>query len=245
MSLDILIHKNSYSKTHVSFIYGLIKNVEKHHVVSVHDKLYDLFYIFSPKTIFLQLEEYTNEWHFFINDPSIKNKPKVFVTIDDDEYKKEQYIKLLTQIKESKCVFIAPQKFIKDLPKAQYIEYEYLYNSDIYFPLNQERNDKTLTILSNDPKCISDVEPYLYPNKEEKLCLVNNPSINNEQNVGLMFDHDMNTGLNTFGSVIDLSRSYDAEIVVCETPISKINKNTYPSKEQTVTIDTFLKQHIL
>lgn len=246
MSLDILVHKNGYTKTHISFMHSAINNIEKHHVVNVHDRLYDLFYLFKPKKILLQFEEYTNEWHSFINDASISNKPQIFVTIDNNPSKKEEYIKLLNQIKDSNCVFIAPKSLVKEVPKAKYIEYEHLYNDEIYFPLNEPRNDKTLCILSTDPKCIEEIEEYLYPrNKKEKICLINNKEIDHHQNIGLMFDNDMNIGLNLFSSVIDLSGSYGAEITACNIPISDKDRNKYPSKEEIVTTNTFMKQHIL
>ena len=230
----------------MSFIYGAVSNIEKHHVLSLHDRMYDLFYLFKPQKILLQIEEYTNEWHSFINDNSITKKPEIFVTVDNNPAEKDKYIKILQQIKDSQCVFIAPKYIAKEIPNLRCIEYEYLYNNQVYFCLNENRNEKTLCILSKDQKCIEEIDQYLYPNnKNEKLCLVNNTQVDHDQNIGFMLDNDMNIGLNLFGSVIDLSSSYSAEIVACNTPVSDKDRNKYPSKEELVTIETFMKQHII
>ena len=225
MSINTLIHKNSYTKTHTSIIYSLIKEIEKHHVVNTHDKIYDLFYMLEPEKIVLQGEEYSNEWHSFIADETGNGKKlEVFITIDNNDTKYEQYISLLRQTQNINATFIVPKNLKKKLKeeniKIKSIEYEYLYNSDVFHKLeNLERNDKTLCIMSTDVSCLNKIEETLYPRSKEKIVLINNSEIEHDQNIGLMFDSDLNKALNTFGSVIDLSNSYLAEITACETKV--------------------------
>ena len=225
MSINTLIHKNSYTKTHTSIIYSLIKEIEKHHVVNTHDKIYDLFYMLEPEKIVLQGEEYSNEWHSFIADETGNGKKlEVFITIDNNDTKYEQYISLLRQTQNMNATFIVPKNQKKKLKeeniKIKSIEYEYLYNSDVFHKLeNLERNDKTLCIMSTDVSCLNKIEETLYPRSKEKIVLINNSEIEHDQNIGLMFDSDLNKALNTFGSVIDLSNSYLAEITACETKV--------------------------
>lgn len=251
MSIDILIHKNSYTKTHTSIVYSLVKQIEKHHVINTHDKIYDLFYMLGPEKIVLQAEEYSNEWHSFIADETGNGKKlQVFITIDNNDTKHDQYISLLRQIQNTNATFLVPKNLNEKLKeeniKVKSIEYEYLYNSDVFHRLdNLEKNDKTLCIMSTDSSCINRIEEVLYPRSKEKIVLINNSEVEHDQNIGLMFDSDLNKALNTFGSVIDLSSSYLAEVVACETKISEKDTNKYPSKENIVTTDNFIQQHII
>lgn len=251
MSIDILVHKNSYTKTHTSILYSLIKNIEKHHVINTHDKIYDLFYILEPEKIVLQGEEYSNEWHTFIADETGNGKKlQVFITIDNNDTKHEQYMSLLRQIQNTNATFIIPKTLSKKLKEENIaiksIEYEYLYNSDVFHRLdNLEKNNKTLCIMSTDGSCINKIEDFLYPRSKEKIVLINNSDVEHDQNIGLMFDTDLNLALNTYDSVIDLSNSYLAEIVACETKISEKDTNKYPSKEDIVTTDHFIRQYII
>ena len=99
--------------------------------------------------------------------------------------------------------------------------------------------------MSTDVSCLNKIEETLYPRSKEKIVLINNSEIEHDQNIGLMFDSDLNKALNTFGSVIDLSNSYLAEITACETKVSEKDTNKYPSKDNIVTTDNFIRQHII
>jgi hypothetical protein len=247
MATDILIHKNGYTKTHNSLIYGLIKNIQNHKVMNCHDKLYDLFFMFEPKKLFLQIEEYSNEWHSFIIDTGITNKPEIYLTIDNNIVHKDKYLDILSQIKTSGTNFIIPKWLsdeIKPDPALKRIVYNNLYNNDVFYSLESKtnRNDKILCILSDDTDCINEVKDYLYPNKMgHKMVMVNNAQVIHPQNIGIMLDSDMNVALNTYGSVIDLTKSYDAEIASCG-----IKKFLEPESNisEIVDTDTFIKEHI-
>lgn len=73
MSIDILIHKNSYTKIQSALTYAFIQHSNKYslQIINCHTAIYDLYYVYKPKNILLQIEEYSNEFHTFAHDPSI------------------------------------------------------------------------------------------------------------------------------------------------------------------------------
>lgn len=220
MSINYLIHKNIYSKTHSGLTYGLIRASSYCHITNFHNRLYDLYFSLKPKNIVCQIEEYSNELHLFATDQSISaNLPRILVTVDNNEAADEKYITVLKQISTAKITLVLPQKLSEKIKSIglnfNTIEYSNLVNTDVFYPMNLKRNDKILCILSTDKTCVSKIESLLYPSTSTPIVMVNNPDVNYDQNIGLMFDSDMNLALNTFGSVIDLSNSYGAEIIRC------------------------------
>lgn len=254
MSIAYLIHKNTYSKTHSNFTYGLIKESSNCHITNIHNRLYDLYFSLQPKNIVCQIEEYSNELHGFATDSSLKtNLPRILVTIDDNEAAQEKYVEILKQITAAQITLILPRKLAEHIDsiglKFDVITYENLYNKDVFFPIETERNNKILCILSTDKTCASKIESLLYPNTSPPIVFVNNPEINIDQNIGLMFDSDMNIALNTYDGVIDLSNSYNAEIAVCGT--KKYRTDKLPelvedtNKTNLIEMSTFITTNIL
>jgi hypothetical protein len=230
MPIDILIHKNTYTKIQSALTYGFIQHGDKYsfQVVNCHNSIYDLYYAHKPKNILLQIEEYTNEFHTFAHDPSIQ-MDKLFLSIDNNKVNFDTYIKILQQIRSNKVIAVAPKAFIS-YAQAQYmntdnfIEYHNLVNKYVFFNKGLSRNNKILCILSTDKDCLVKLDKFLYPQSKMPIVLINNPEINNDQNIGLMLDDDLNTALNTYGSVIDLTESYDGEISACNIPKYDIDK---------------------
>lgn len=229
MSVDILIHKNSYTKIQSALTYGFIKCGDQYSfkIMNCHNNIYDIYYLTKPKNILLQIEEYTNEFHTFIHDNSI-DLNKIFLSISIGQHNYDTYIKILSQIKNNKVFAVAPKCFIEYAEKnkisnANFIQYYNLYNRYIFFPEQNTRNNKILCILSTDKNCIELLDPYLYPKTNLPIVMINNPEIKNDQNIGLLFDNDLNKALNTYGSVIDMTQSYNAEISVCGIPMYSID----------------------
>ena len=71
------------------------------------------------------------------------------------------------------------------------------------------------------------VKDYLYPKTNKKIVLINNPAVDNDQNIGLMLNSDLNIAFNTYGAAIDLTESYDAEMSICKIPNYKKNNGSY------------------
>lgn len=221
MSIDILIHKNSYTKIQSTLTHGFIglKDRYSFQIVNCHNTIYDLYYAYKPKNILLQIEEYSNEFHTFGHDSSIQID-KIFLTIDNSKINFDTYIKILQQIRSNNIYAIAPASFV-EYAKGQHmntdnlIVYNNLLNNYIYSNKNLTRNNKILCILSSDKTCIEKIEKFLYPNTKMPIVLINNPEIVHDQNIGIMLDDHLDMAMNTYGSIIDLTESYDAEISEC------------------------------
>lgn len=224
MSIDILIHKNSYTKIQSTLTHSFIKQKDKYsfQIVNCHNSIYDLYYAYKPRNILLQIEEYSNEFHTFAHDSSIK-PDKIFLTIDNSKINFDTYIKILEQIRSNNIYAIAPLSFIeyansKQMNTDNLIMYNNILNSSVYSNKNLSRNNKILCILSSDKICIEKIEKFLYPQSKMPIVLINNPEIIHDQNIGIMLDDHLDMAMNTHGSIIDLTESYDAEISQCRIP---------------------------
>lgn len=229
MSIDYLIHKNAYSKTHSSLTYGIMRVSSSYQIINCHNRLYDLYFSLKPKNLLFQIEEYSNEVHAFATDKSLKDNPtKIFISIDDNEARQQNYVDILKQIVNASITLIIPKKLTEHIQSIglnfDMIVYDTIFNSDVFFPLNIQRNNKILCILSTDKECVSKIETLLYPSTSLPIVLINNPDVSHDQNIGLMFDSDLNFALNTYSAVIDLSNSYRSEISVCGIDSYDINE---------------------
>lgn len=255
MSADILIHKNSYTKMHSGLTHACMKYFADVKLFNCHNQIYDLFFAIKPKHILLQLEEYTQEIHTFIHDASVPSDTSIFISIDDAACHNDKYLSVLQQIRTPRVKFILPELLADivrqntNLDQNQLIPYANVVNTDIFFQIPQtKRNNKILCILDMDKQKFDIIKPYLYPNTNKPIIMINNPELSYDQNVGLAFDADMNIILNTFGAVIDLSGSYAAEISVCATPVLDHHKDNWINSEPLnlkidyMTTDDLLKQ---
>jgi hypothetical protein len=245
MPIDILIHKNTYTKIQSALTYGFIQNTDKYtfRVENCHNSIFDLYYLYKPKNILLQIEEYSNEFHTFVSDTSI-DIDNIFLTIDNNKVNFDTYIKILQQIRSNNVKAIAPTTFIeyaqsKQMNTENFIPYHSLINKYVFFNKNLPRNNKTLCILSSDKNCVASLEKFLYPASKMPIVMINNPEVKHDQNIGLMLDDDLNTALNSYGSVIDLTEAYDAEIAVCGVPKYNIQEleNLDTAKPSIISID--------
>jgi hypothetical protein len=225
MNTNILVHKNNYSKTHSIISHGCFDSFEDVRFINFHNNIYDLFFTMKPKTIILPIEEYTQEIHTFINDNSIK-KPKIVFTVDSFESFFGQYRNLINDLNKKQFLnfhLIVPAKLYSQLLEdginaEKLLAYNRLYNDHIFRFKELSRNNKVLCILDKNPQSVSLIKPYLYPNSKKHIVMINNSEVAYDQNIGFMLDDDLAKALNTYGSVIDLSGCYEAEICSCRTP---------------------------
>jgi hypothetical protein len=245
MSIDILIHKNSYTKIQSTLTHSFIKDRDKYsfQIVNCHNSIYDLYYAYKPKNVLLQIEEYSNEFHTFAHDESIK-ADRIFLTIDNSKINYDTYIKILQQIRTNNIYAIAPLSFIeyansKQMNTDNLIIYNNLLNRYVYSNKNLSRNNKILCILSSDKTCTQKIEKFLYPQTKMPIVLINNPEIIHDQNIGIMLDDHLDMAMNTYGSIIDLTESYDAEIGVCRIPKYNLDQldNLDQSQPSVISID--------
>lgn len=256
MNTNILIHKNSYSKIHSAISHSCAKRFENVRLVNLHDKIYDLALATNPTTIILQLEEYTQEFHQFIHDKSLPNF-NIVITIDNMESRYNKFINLLDEVNKHTPIsfkLLAPAKLYaalldKGLQPQNLIGYGNVYNNYVFNKQDIPRNNKILCILDDNAECIDIVKPYLYPNTTKPIVMINNPNINYDQNIGLLFDQDISDAMNIYGAVFDLSKAYTSEIAVCGIPayniehgIEWIKQEPQPISLETMPIDTFTNQ---
>lgn len=250
----ILIHKNSYSKIHSALTYAcvnLYSNYTK--LVNLHGNLYDIALSLKPKTIIFQIEEYTQEIHSFVNDTSIPSF-NVLLSIDNNKSFYDKYTEMLLGMHTNnsmKMKLIAPADLYPVLVQngieaKKILAYHNIYNNYVFYKdKDVVRNDKILCILSSDKNCIDYVKSYLYPNTKQPIVMVNNPNIEYDQNIGLLFDKEMNMALNTYGSVIDLSESYATEISVCQIPCYELKNNWFDQEPKVLTQEQVSIEHFI
>ena len=227
--MSMLIHRNQYSKTHTYLTYGLVSIFNECNILNVHNQIYDLYHALNPTNIFLQIEEYTSEIHSFLLDPSIFID-NIFISIDNSPANYPQYLDIIQKIDNSKFKFICPKDLAETISdiQATIIPYSNIFNNGVSIRKSEIiRNDKILCLLSSDPESINMVKDYLYPKTNKKIVLINNPGVDNDQNIGLMLNSDLNIAFNTYGAAIDLTESYDAEMSICKIPNYKKNNGSY------------------
>jgi len=245
MNKSILVHKNSYSKIHSTITRGILYTFDNVRLANLHHNIYDTCLSSRPSTIILQLDEYTQEIHQFINDTSLYEK-NIVLTVDNSPCLYDKYKNLILDLHKNQvlnCSLILPVEIYSSLVEAgvnqnKLIAYNRLYNDVIFQPRNSIRNNKILCILDRDPSCIDIVKPYLYPNTTNNIVLVNNPEVEYDQNIGLLFDEDMDQALNSYQSVIDLSKSYEAEIIACGIPSYSLSEDWISNEPQVIQKET-------
>jgi len=213
MKNKILIHvakENEY----ISFIQNLnpiISDDNEIIALSVHGNLFELFYAHKPNIVILPANEYTQEFHDFINEHNKSCKIIIFVNVNIPD---EQLIEYWNINK----IILAGKKQCLITVLENPLLYSKLYDSNIFYRIdpNKPRNDKIAVMLSeNNQKNIDIIGPMLYPYSNEKLVLFNSPTFNPAQNVGMLNQYDACLILNTYMCLIDLDDKYSIEAQVC------------------------------
>lgn len=245
MTTDIIIHKNSYSKIHSAITHACTAKFENVKLINLHNRIYDTVLSLNPKTIVLQIEEYSQEIHQFIYDKSLPNH-NIVVTIDNVSTRYAKYIELLTNINNNSPIpfrllvpsDLYPVLLERGIHAKALIGYDKVYNNYVFQKQNLVRNNKILCILDDNPECINMLKPYLYPNTKKPIVMINNPNVAYDQNIGLLFDNDLCVALNTYAAVLDLSKAYSAEIALCEIPAYNITDDWIDNEPQKLNLDT-------
>lgn len=188
----------------------------------LHGNLFAAFNSIKPHIIFLPTSEYTQEFHDFITE---YNQQAKIVLLIDREVNQEQLIKFWT---DTRTKLVIDGKYAAHYDKHTQINYQNLYDSDIFNNQTLERNGKIATLLSdNNDYNHKILENLLYPaNPKSTLVLFNNPAFKHPQNVGIFNAPDLNFIFNTFSYVIDLDNKFVIESVVCNIPSLDLEKIT-------------------
>ena len=104
-------------------------------------------------------------------------------------------------------------------------QYDRLYEDDVFANTSEERNDKTLILLSSNNEKNKDIEELCYPNTNYKIVTVGNPEFDSPVNLGVYNLPDLALMLNKFKSVIDIDGNCVLASQACGIPCIDTNGN--------------------
>lgn len=214
-------------------------------IQQLHGRIFDMYNKHLPETVILPLQEYTQEFHDFIDALHKKINIVVFCeSINNDiiSYFINNKIKIIQKSDNQSTENI--------------LTYSKMYNNNIYKNINANRNDKILVMLSLDNEINKSIlEDVLYPKTNHKLCLINNHTFEHPQNIGICNDHDLSYFLNTFSSFVDISNDFELEAIACgikkikcDNLLENINTNRYIEYDYNIenySIDNFVNTKLL
>lgn len=192
-------------KDYIAILNGLSQETDLT-VASLHNNIFDTVHLNQIDNIILPIHEYSQEFHYFIEqNHSTKNIILFLGTAQHAEIQK--YCKSL-EIKMIKQNF--------DILSQPYIVYNALYDDGVFYNSQNKRNNKTLVILSQDNnKNKKILDGHLYPNNNTPICLINNPEYDSTQNIGIAYQSDLSSMLNTYDCLIDLDDIFRLEAQAC------------------------------
>jgi hypothetical protein len=226
----ILAHVSYTNKNYISIIKYLVQHSTdslQTIAASLHGNVFDASEETGCDYLFLSIEEYTQEFHDFVNDT---NK-MVFLFVD--KVFPNDVISYLSS--KNNVRFIAASG-TDMLPPEKTLFYEHLYDGEIFSNNNSERNDKIAILLSRFQEKNELLKECLYPISELPIVCFNNPSFDHPQNVGILSDVDTNYILNKCCAVVDIDGGYLVESKACECPYIKVDGSLKDNIKDMVTI---------
>lgn len=182
---------------------------------SLHEAIFDSYQKYKPNTVLLPIQEYTKEFHEFVD--TFKTETQIIIFAGS----------LTDNIVMEYCDANKIKTICKDKTGDHILTYKYLYDSNLYYNFNMQKTDKILTILaSNNEHNHKMLDDILYPKSMFKLVLINNPDFKHEQNIGSAQFNDLAVLMNHHSYAIDLTNSYDAELQACGVKTFLVDENT-------------------
>jgi hypothetical protein len=216
-------------------------------IANIHNQLFDFVHINNIQNIILPIHEYSQEFHYFLEQNlKTKNIFLYFGHADHEDLNKYCVDNNIHIIKQSDTTLAQP-----------YVSYSRIYDNTVFESIDTERNEKTLIILSQDnDKNKQILSDQLYPNNKLPVCLINNPEFEHEQNIGVAYQTDLAILLNSFDSLIDIDNMFSLEAQACGIKnLQMLNsimetietKQTKESVQDLVSYasDTFIKDKLL
>jgi hypothetical protein len=208
----ILAHVSYSNKNYISFIKYLVQNNNQTMqtlAASLHGNIFDAVEDTKSDYVLLSIEEYTQEFHDFINDI---NKP-VFIFTD-----KNIPENIIDNLKSRNNVRFIANKNTTSLPEDKTLFYDGLYDSEIFYDKKISRNNQIVVLLSRNNENNLSIKEYLYPLSNERIVCFNNPEFDHPLNLGVLSDIDTNDILNKSAGVIDVDNNYSLEAKACGCP---------------------------
>jgi hypothetical protein len=205
----ILAHVSYTNKNYISMIKYLTQNNNDDMLTiaaSLHGNIFDAAVDTSCDYVLLSIEEYTQEFHDFVNDTD----KKVFIFID--KILPEDVIRYLSS--KSNVRFIAKSN-TTIVPVEKTIFYDKLYDSEIFVNTNTDRTNQIAVLLSKNNQKNEELKGSLYPISDTKIICFNNPNFDHPQNIGVLSDVDTSYILNKSTAVLDIDNDYQIEAQAC------------------------------
>lgn len=176
-------------------------------IANIHQQLFDFVHINNIDNIILPVHEYSQEFHYFVqNNSKNKNIILYFGHADHEDLRKYCVENQIAMIKHT----------VEDL-SIPFVTYSRIYDNTVFKPIsNIIRNNKILVVLSQDnEKNKQLLDNHLYPDSKLPVCLINNPSYEHVQNIGVAYQTDLAIMFNTFEYLVDLDGSFGLEAQAC------------------------------
>ena len=217
-------------------------------IANIHQQLFDFVHINNIENIILPIHEYSQEFHYFVqNNFKTKNIVLYFGHADHEDLTKYCVENGIKVIKHSATGLSDP-----------FVSYSRIYDNTVFKPIsNIPRNSKILIILSqNNDKNKQLLDGALYPDSKLPICLINNPEYDHVQNIGVAYQADLAIMLNSFEYLVDIDGAFALEAQACGIKNLKVengvlssieNKTIYeniPNLEE-FSSDTFIKTKLL
>lgn len=187
---------------------------------SWHNQLCAVYQTYSPDIVFWCASEYSQEFQDFVTE--YHNKVKIFLIVDVEIAQNElnNFINNIDNIK-----IIKNAKFLTHY-RNTIAEYQDLYDHEIFFNKQLQRNGKCIVILSPDNERNHKLlDNILYPNNQHPVVVVNNSEFDSVVNLGLINYNDLAFIMNTYSSIIDLDNLFTLEASACNIDLIDISNN--------------------
>lgn len=255
MKNNILLHdgQNNVIKGINKYLLKELSVLEDTNIIfnRTHGSLFSIYQQIKPEVIFLQVSEYTQETQDFIAEYNGQTKINLLV---DVPIQNDQLNNFLNKTK----VQIIKNKDITTSYVNTVASYGNMYDDEIFFCTNKDRNTKIVTILSKDNERNNILNEFIYPNTKYPIVVLNNPSFRSPVNLGLFNYFDLSMILNTFSGVIDIDGYFDLEAQACdinsyrcddrESLLDALENNTFKQKQKDLssfTYKNFVTQHLI
>jgi hypothetical protein len=199
---------NKYLLESLSTDYDIVFN-------SLHGRLFHIHQTMKPKLLIWSASQYTQEFHDYITEH--QNDTCIILLIDIAINQKD----LVDFIKNSNVTIILNTQTQVQIDNIA--QYARLYEDDLFFSTSQERNDKTLVLLSKENENNQKINELCYPNTNHKIVAVGNPEFDSPINLGIYNLPDLAFMLNKFKNVIDIEGNNILPAQACEVPCIDTN----------------------
>tara|TARA_B100001778_G_scaffold327237_1_gene324988 strand:+ start:5852 stop:6628 length:777 start_codon:yes stop_codon:yes gene_type:complete len=201
---------NKYLLENLSTDYDIVFN-------SLHGKLFHIHQTMKPKLVVWSASQYTQEFHDYITEH--QNDTTIILLIDIPISQQD----LIDFIKNSNVNIILNTRTQVQIESMA--QYDRLYEDDVFFNKSQERNDKTLVLLSQADEKNQKINELCYPTTNHKIVVAGNPEFDSPVNLGVYNLPDLAFMLNRFKNLIDIEGNAILPAQACEIPCIDTNGN--------------------